>query len=87
MKLWRLSTVLGTAAAAYIIAACNPDSSAPRTSVPPPNTFTASPHQHLMLLKGHLRAAPLPPRRHSVSYCQERTNLLVHNSYATDACL
>ncbi|PYO40173.1 MAG: hypothetical protein DMD29_06695, partial [Gemmatimonadetes bacterium] len=60
MKLWRLSTVLGTAAAAYIIAACNPDSSAPRTSVPPPNTFTASPHQHLMLLKGHVRAAPLP---------------------------
>ncbi|PYP61335.1 MAG: hypothetical protein DMD37_13915, partial [Gemmatimonadetes bacterium] len=60
MKLWRLSTVLGTAAAAYIIAACNSDSSGPRTAVPPPNTFTASPHQHLMLLKGHVRAAPLP---------------------------
>ncbi len=59
MKPWRLSTVLGTAAATCIIAACNSDSSGPRASVPPPKAFTANPRLHLMLPRGQVRAGPL----------------------------
>ncbi|OLC60957.1 MAG: hypothetical protein AUH76_10995 [Candidatus Rokubacteria bacterium 13_1_40CM_4_67_11] len=51
--------MLGTCAAACIIAACKSDSSGPRASVPPPHAFTANPRLHVMLPKGQVRAGPL----------------------------
>jgi len=72
VKPWRLSTVLGTAAAACIIAACTSDSSGPRASVPARNAVAANPRLHLMLLRGQVRAGPLggaaAPEDNGISY-------------------